>query len=76
MKQQNIFFINEHWIVHFILGPLIHCIEQNVRIKSIGNCVSRISKNHLLDLEEFIKNATSSEKGRVKTGLDRLTGGT
>ena len=40
------------------------------------NCISRISKDRLLDLEEFMKNATSSEKGKVRPDLDRLTGGT
>ena len=42
----------------------------------MGNCISRISKDRLLDLEEFMKNATSSEKVRVRPGLDSLTGGT
>ena len=42
----------------------------------MGNCISKISKDQLLGLEEFIKNATSFEKGKVRPGLDRLTGRT
>ena len=42
----------------------------------MGNCISRIIKDRLLDLEEFMKNATSSEKVRVRPGLDSLTGRT
>ena len=41
----------------------------------MGNCISEISKDHLLGLEEFMKDKTSFEKGMVKPGLDRLTGG-
>ena len=41
----------------------------------MGNCISRISKDHLLGLEELMKNKTSFEKGRVRPSLDRLTGG-
>ena len=42
----------------------------------MGNCISKISKDHLLPLEEFMKNKTSFEKGGVRPGLDILTGGT
>ena len=42
----------------------------------MGTYISEMSKELLLDLEEFMKNATSSEKGKVRPGLDRLTGGT
>ena len=42
----------------------------------MGNCISGMSKNFLLAFEEFMKNKTSFEKGRVRPGLDRLTGGT
>ena len=42
----------------------------------MGNYISEMSKDLLLDLEEFMKNATSSEKGKVRPGLDRFTGGT
>ena len=41
----------------------------------MGSCISVISNDLLLGLEEFMKNATSSEKGKVRPGLDRLTGG-
>ena len=40
------------------------------------NFISKISKDRLLSLEEFMKNGTSTEKGKVRSGLDRLTGGT
>ena len=42
----------------------------------MGNCISKISKGCLLALEEFMKNKTSFEKGRVMPGPDRLTGET
>ena len=42
----------------------------------MGNCISKISKDDLLDLERFMKNKTSFEKGKARPGLDRLTGGT
>ena len=42
----------------------------------MGNCISKISKDHLLALEEFMKYKTSFEKGLVRPGLDILTGGT
>ena len=42
----------------------------------MGNCTSKISKDRLLGLEEFMKNAASFEKGKVRPGLDGLTGGT
>ena len=42
----------------------------------MGNCISKISKDRLLALEEFMKNATSSEKGKVRLGLEGLTRGT
>ena len=42
----------------------------------MGNCVSKISKDRLLALEEFMKNQTSFEKGNARPGLDRLAGGT
>ena len=42
----------------------------------MGNCISKISRDRLLGLEEFMKNKTSFEKGNVRPGLGRLTGGT
>ena len=42
----------------------------------MGNCISKISKDRLFSLEEFMKNATSFEKGKVSPDFDRLTGGT
>ena len=42
----------------------------------MGNCISKISKDRLLALEEFMKNKTSFEKGKTRPGLDILTGGT
>ena len=42
----------------------------------MGNCISKINKDRLLDLEEFMKNKTSFEKGKARPGIDRLTGGT
>ena len=41
----------------------------------MGNCISKISKDRFLDLEEYLKNMTSFEKGRVRPGLDIITGG-
>ena len=42
----------------------------------MGNCTSTISQDRLLSLEEFMKNATSTEKGKARHGFDILTGGT
>ena len=42
----------------------------------MGNYISKISKDRLLSFEESTKNATSTEKGKVRLGLNRLTGGT
>ena len=42
----------------------------------MGNCISKISKDRLLALEEFMKNKTSFEKGKARPGLDIFTGGT
>ena len=42
----------------------------------MGNCISKISKDRLLDPKEFMKDKTSFEKGKARPGLDRLTGGT
>ena len=42
----------------------------------MGNCISKISKDRLLDLEEFMKDKTSFQKVKVRPGLDRLTWGT
>ena len=42
----------------------------------MGNCISKISKDRLLALEEFMKNKTSFEKGKARPGLEFLTGGT
>ena len=41
----------------------------------MGNCISKISKDRLFALEEFMKNKTSFEKGRARPSLDRLTRG-
>ena len=42
----------------------------------MGNCISRISKDHFLAFEERMKNKALSEKGSVRRGLDMVTGGT
>ena len=42
----------------------------------MGNCISKISKDPLLAFEEFMKNKTFFEKGRIRPSLDRLTGET
>ena len=42
----------------------------------MGNCISRISKDRLLSLEEFKKNKSSFEKGKSRPDLDILTAGT
>ena len=40
------------------------------------NCISRFSKDHFFAFEEEMKNKASFEKGRVRCGLDMVTGGT
>ena len=47
----------------------------NKHKKSMGNCISMISKHRLLAIEEFMKNKTFFEKGRIRPGPDRLVGG-
>ena len=42
----------------------------------MGNDISRILKDHFLAFEEGMKNKTYFEKGRVRRGLDIVTGGT
>ena len=39
----------------------------------MGNCISKISKERLFVLEEFMKNKTSFEKEMARPGLDMLT---
>ena len=41
----------------------------------MGKCISKISKDHLLDLEEYLKNKTSFEKRKRRPGLDIIAGG-
>ena len=40
------------------------------------NCISKISKDRLLALGEFMKNKTSFEKRKTRPGLDILSGET
>ena len=42
----------------------------------MGNCISKINKDRLFGLEEFMKNKMSFEKGKISPGLDRLVAGT
>ena len=42
----------------------------------MGNCISKINEDRFLGLEEFMKNNTIFEKGKIRPGLDRLVGGT
>ena len=42
----------------------------------MGNCISRISEDDFFAFEEEMKNKTSLKKGRVRRGLDVVTGGT
>ena len=42
----------------------------------MGSRISKISKDRLFALEEFMKNKTSFQKAKARPGLDILTGGT
>ena len=42
----------------------------------MGNYISKNNKDHFFAFEEGMKNITSFEKGRVRRGLDMVTGGT
>ena len=42
----------------------------------MGNCISKISKDHLLTFEKEIKNFALFFKGNTRLGLDVVTGGT
>ena len=39
----------------------------------MGNCISKILKDHFFAFEKGMKNKTSFEKGRVRRGLDMVT---
>ena len=41
----------------------------------MGNCISKINKDLLLNLEEFMKNKTSFEKRKIRRDLDIIIGG-
>ena len=41
----------------------------------MGNCISKISKDLFLNIEEYFKNKTFLEKGKIRRGLDIITGG-
>ena len=41
----------------------------------MGNCISKISKDRLLAVEEFMKNKSSFEKGKARPDPNILTGG-
>ena len=41
----------------------------------MGNCLSKINKGLCLNLEEYSKNKTSLEKGKIRRDLDIITGG-
>ena len=40
----------------------------------MGSRISKISKDRLFALEEFMKNKTSFQKAKARPGLDILTG--
>ena len=42
----------------------------------MGNCISKISKDNFFAYKEYFKNETSLEKGKIRRGLDMVTGGT
>ena len=42
----------------------------------MGNFISKISKDHFTVFEEEAKNKTFFQKGRVRSGIDMVTGGT
>ena len=42
----------------------------------MGNCISKTFKGLFFAFEEGMKSKTSFEKGRVRRGLDMVTGGT
>ena len=43
--------------------------------KSMGNCISKINKDHFFAIEEFMKNDNLFSNGIIRFGLDTLTGG-
>ena len=44
--------------------------------KSMGNCISKINKDNLFAVEEFMKNYVFFSNGATRFGLHMLTGGT
>ena len=41
----------------------------------MGKCLLKINKDLFLNLEEYFKNKTSLEKGKIRRGLDIVTRG-
>ena len=41
----------------------------------MGKCLLKINKDLFLNLEEYFKNKTSLEKGKIRRGLDIVTSG-
>ena len=41
----------------------------------MGNCISKINKDYLLDLKQYFKNKASFGKGRVRSVFDIIIGG-
>ena len=80
MNHWDIFFIDKSQVIHllFLEVTTFHfdCIEQNVKIKSMGNYISKITKDHFFAFEEEMKNKTFLEKRKIRRGLDIITGGT
>ena len=76
MNHWNGSFINKYKVIHFIFSDHFSflVVLNKHKNKSMGNCISKISKDRLLALDEFMKNKTSLKKGKARPGLDMLTG--
>ena len=57
MNHWDIFFIDKSQVIHLLFLEVttfnFDCIEQNVKIKSMGNYISKISKDHFLLLKRW-----------------------
>ena len=68
MNQWNVFFINKSGIIHFIFSdhfPFLIVLNKR-KNKSMGNCISKISKDRFFDFEEDMKNVILFLKGKIR----------
>ena len=78
MNQWNAFFINEYTVIPFIFSDHFSFLVAlgKRKNKNMGNCISKIKKDHFFAIEALMKNEILFSNGIIRFGLDMLTGGT